>query len=482
VFYSLKETIQALHKKQVSSVELTQYFLKRIADHTHLNAFISINESALDEAKAADKKIQEGKTSNLTGIPLAHKDLFCTQKLPTSCGSKMLANFQSPYPATLVKQFETAGTVLLGKTNMDEFAMGASNQNSYFGPVKNPWNTSFVSGGSSGGSAAAVSAGLASFATGSDTGGSIRQPAAFCGISGLKPTYGLVSRFGMVAYASSLDQAGPMAQSAEDLALILEVMAGPDPKDSTCLSKTIPKYSQQLNQSIKKIRIGLPSYFFQAEVDSEIQEAIKKALQILEQEGAEIIPISLSLQPFWVPCYYLLACAEASSNLARYDGIRFGYRSNIQKDVAELIIASRTEGFGEEVKKRILTGTYVLSSGYYDAYYLKALKTRRLIQQELLENLKNIDCILSPTTPTCAFELGKNRADPMQEYLADVFTVAANLAGLPALSIPVGFSKGLPIGMQLIGKHFSESRLLQIAHQYQQLTKWHTEKPTEGAL
>lgn len=477
--YSLKELSQGLSRRDFSSVELTQHFLDRIAQHKTLNAFININEQeALQSAAKADKLRSEGKAKLLTGIPIAHKDLFCTLTLPTTCGSKMLANFHSPYEATIVKRFAEQGTVLVGKTNMDEFAMGSSNENSYFGPVKNPWNTSYVPGGSSGGSAAAVAAELIPFATGSDTGGSIRQPAAFCGISGIKPTYGLVSRFGMVAYASSLDQAGPIARSAEDLAIVLQIMAGFDPHDSTSVNQSIPDYSANLSKPIKGLKIGLPSCFFQKEIDISIQQGIREAVKTFQQEGAEIVELDLALQPLWVPCYYVIACAEASSNLSRYDGIRFGHRSKKANTLHELIINSRSEGFGDEVKRRILTGTHVLSSGYFDAYYLQALKIRRLIQMELQQTLKKVDLILGPTTPTCAFKLGEKLGDPIQNYLADVFTVAVNLAGLPAISIPAGFSKGLPIGMQLIGNYFNEAQLLNAAHHYQQCTNWHQARPT----
>ncbi|KTC86497.1 Asp-tRNA(Asn)/Glu-tRNA(Gln) amidotransferase subunit GatA [Legionella brunensis] len=477
--YSLKELSHGLRRGEFSSTELTKHFLSRIEQHKSLNAFISINEKdALNFAATADKLLREGQITPLTGIPMAHKDLFCTLKLPTTCGSKMLANFQSPYQATIVKRFAEHGVVVVGKTNMDEFAMGSSNENSYFGPVRNPWDSTRVPGGSSGGSAAAVAAGLVPFATGSDTGGSIRQPAAFCGISGIKPTYGLVSRFGMVAFASSLDQAGPMARSVEDLALILQAMAGFDSHDSTSVNQAIPNYSLTLSDSIKGLKIGLPSCFFQKEVDASIQQAILDAVKIYQQEGAEIIELDLPLQPLWVPCYYVIACAEASSNLSRYDGIRFGHRSSKAGTLHELIVNSRSEGFGAEVKRRILTGTHVLSSGYFDAYYLQALKIRRLIQVEIQSTLNQVDVILGPTTPTCAFKLGEKVDDPIQNYLADVFTVAVNLAGLPALSIPVGFNEGLPIGMQLIGNYFNEAKLLNIAHHYQQCTNWHQARPT----
>ncbi|MDI9819290.1 MULTISPECIES: Asp-tRNA(Asn)/Glu-tRNA(Gln) amidotransferase subunit GatA [unclassified Legionella] len=475
----LKELAQALRRGDFSSVELTRHYLNRIQQYQLLNAFISIDEEqALKAAAIADKLLKQGQAKPLTGIPMAHKDIFCTYKLPTTCGSKMLANFQSPYQATIVSKLQEQAVVMLGKTNMDEFAMGSANENSYFGPVKNPWNTERVAGGSSGGSAAAVAAALVPFATGSDTGGSIRQPAAFCGISGIKPTYGLISRYGMVAFASSLDQAGPMAHSAEELALILQAMAGFDPSDSTSVNQVIPDYSANLNRSIKGMRIGLPSCFFQKEVATDIQQAIHQAVKIFQQEGAEIITVDLPLQPLWVACYYVIACAEASSNLSRYDGIRYGHRSSRGGTLSELITHSRSEGFGTEVKRRILTGTHVLSSGYFDDYYLQALKIRRLIQKEMQETLSKIDIILGPTTPTCAFKSGEKQTDPVKNYLADIFTVAANLAGLPAMSIPAGFSQGLPIGIQLIGNYFNEARLLNVAHHYQQCTDWHQARPT----
>ncbi|KTD08095.1 Asp-tRNA(Asn)/Glu-tRNA(Gln) amidotransferase subunit GatA [Legionella jamestowniensis] len=477
--YSLKELSYGLQHGHFSSVELTQYFLRRIEQNKLLNAFITVSEeNAFNTASQADKLLHAGQGRSLTGIPMAHKDLFCTLKFPTTCGSKMLASFQSPYQATIVSRLEKEGVVVVGKTNMDEFAMGSANENSYSGPVRNPWDTNRVPGGSSGGSAAAVAAGLIPFATGSDTGGSIRQPAAFCGISGIKPTYGLISRFGMVAFASSLDQAGPMARSAEDLAIILQAMAGFDSKDSTSVHQPLTDYLLSLSYPLEGLKIGLPSCFFQKEVDMAVQEAIHAAVKIFQQQGAEIIELDLPLQPLWVPCYYVIACAEASSNLSRYDGIRFGHRSARAASVRELIINSRNEGFGEEVKRRILTGTHVLSSGYFDAYYLQALKIRRLIQLELQDALQQVDIILGPTTPTCAFKIGEKINDPIQNYLADVFTVAANLAGLPALSIPAGFSEGLPIGMQLIGNYFDEAKLLNIAHYYQQRTDWHQARPT----
>jgi aspartyl-tRNA(Asn)/glutamyl-tRNA(Gln) amidotransferase subunit A len=479
--YSLLQLSELLTNKKCSSTELTQHYLQKIQENSDLNAFISIDEEyVLEQAKHADLLIKQGKSKQLTGIPMALKDLFCTTQMNTTCGSKMLADFQSPYDATISSRLKEQGSILLGKTNMDEFAMGSANENSSFGPVKNPWDKSRVPGGSSGGSAAAVSAGLIPFAIGSDTGGSIRQPAAFCGVSGIKPTYGLVSRYGMVAYASSLDQAGPMARSAEDLGIILEVLSGFDPKDSTSVETVIPSYSQELKKPLGTLKIGLPSCFFQPQVEDGIQKAILAAVEVFKDLGAEIIEFDLQLQPLWVPCYYVIACAEASSNLARYDGLRFGHRSTKDSSLVELITQSRTEGFGLEVQRRILTGTHVLSAGYFDAYYLQAQKIRRLIQEELLGHLGRVDAIIGPTTPTCAFKLGEKQIDPVQNYLADVFTVAANLAGLPALSIPAGLSNDLPVGLQIMGKHFSESTLLRLAHHYQLNTNWHLAKPTLG--
>lgn len=475
---SLLQLSQALHQGEITSLALTQQYLNRIEQHSHLNAFISLNtEEALKMAEKADELLKKGHGTLLTGIPMAVKDLFCTKTLKTTCASKMLANFQSPYEATVVSKLLAHNSILLGKTNMDEFAMGSANENSYFGPVKNPWNQEKVPGGSSGGSAAAVAAELVPFALGSDTGGSIRQPAAFCGISGIKPTYGLISRYGMVAFASSLDQAGPMAKSVEDLAVVLQVLAGNDPHDSTSLTYPVPDYLSEMNKPLNKPKIGLPACFFQPEVDQGIQDTILAAATKFKDElDAEIIEIDLKLQPLWVPCYYVIACAEASSNLSRYDGLRFGHRSTKKSSLIELITASRSEGFGAEVQRRILTGTHVLSAGYFDAYYLQAQKIRRMIQEELISNLNKVDFILGPTTPSTAFNLGRQVADPVERYLADVFTVAANLSGLPALSIPAGFIEGLPVGLQLMGKHFKESQLLQLAHHYQQNTDWHLKR------
>ncbi len=480
---SLAQLIKALQHKQISSVELTSYYLERIKKHASINAFITVDEeNALVQAKKADRSIKNGTHALLTGIPLAHKDNFCTRRLTTTCGSRMLANFKSPFDATIVQKLEQQGAIMLGKTNMDEFAMGASNESSYFGCVKNPHQVDCVPGGSSGGSAAAVAAGLAAFTTGSDTGGSIRQPASFCGVSGIKPTYGLVSRLGMVAFASSLDQAGPLARSAEDLALILSAMAGFDCKDSTSVQKKIPDYTCALTTPIKNLRIGLPRCFMDHTVDASVRNAITAALQEFTDSGAEIIPLDLNLHSYWVACYYVIACAEASSNLSRYDGLRFGYRDNEARTLKDTIIRSRETGFGAEVKRRILTGTYVLSSGYYDAYYLQALKIRRLISEELQRAFKSVDILLGPTAPTPAFSLNRPLDNASESYLADLFTVGANLAGLPAVSIPAGFKDTRPIGMQLMANHFQESLLLNTAHHFQQRTTWHLTKPTGFSL
>lgn len=478
---SLSALSNALQQKKISSKELTEHYLARIHQNRDLNTFISIDEEgALASAAIADKQLAKGAALPLAGIPLAHKDVFCTTGLPTTCGSKMLANYQSPYAATIVERLASQGTVLIGKTNMDEFAMGSSNENSYFGPVKNPWQFTQVPGGSSGGSAAAVAARLVPFATGSDTGGSVRQPAAFCGISGLKPTYGLISRWGMVAYASSLDQAGPFAPGAADLAMILQAMAGFDEKDATSVQRPLPDFSQGLNESIDGLRIGLPRCFFQEGLDKTIEAALQTAIGLFEQAGATIIELDLNLHHYWLPCYYVIACAEASSNLARFDGIRFGHRSNKTDSVQSMIQHSRSEGFGIEVQRRILAGSQLLSSGYFEDYYVQAQKIRRLIQQDWLSALNQVDIILGPTTPSCAFKIGIPMTDPTEIYLADIFTVSANLTGLPALSIPIGFNQQhLPIGMQLMGPHFSETKLLNVAHYYQQITDWHQRLPQE---
>lgn len=459
----------------MSSVELTKLFLKRIHEHQQkLNCFITITEeTALAAAKEADQLIAKGQSGPITGIPIAHKDIFCTDGIKTSCGSKILGNFIAPYDATVVQKLKEAGTVLLGKTNMDEFAMGSSNETSFYGPVKNPWDVTRVPGGSSGGSAAAVAACLAPAATGTDTGGSIRQPASLCGITGLKPTYGRVSRFGMIAFASSLDQGGIFAKTAEDCAYLLTEMAGFDEKDSTSVDQVVPQYTQTLNNSLKGLRIGLPKEYFTEHLSVDVGNALTAAIKEYEKLGATVKEISLPHTSLSVPVYYVIAPAECSSNLARYDGVRFGYRCKEPKDLLDLYERSRSEGFGSEVKRRIMVGTYVLSAGYYDAYYLQAQKARRLIRDDFTNVFKEVDIVLSPTTPSPAFKIGEKTSDPIAMYLSDIYTIAANLAGLPGLSLPVGLVNGLPIGMQLIGNLFNESLLLNVAHQYQRNTEWH---------
>lgn len=476
---TIAELSAALAAGEFSAVELTQALLDRIgALNPALNAFITVTaEQALAQAREADAKRAAGEAGPLTGIPIAHKDLFCTAGVRTSCGSKMLDNFISPYDATVVEKLAAAGTVMLGKTNMDEFAMGSSNETSFYGPVKNPWNLDTVSGGSSGGSAAAVAAGLVPGATGTDTGGSIRQPAALCGVSGLKPTYGRVSRFGLIAYASSLDQAGPMARTAEDLALLLNAMAGFDPRDSTSVERQVPDYTETLAASIKGLKIGLPKEYFGEGLDGEVGKAIEAAIEEYRRLGAEFTEVSLPNSKLAVPVYYVIGPAEASSNLSRFDGVRFGYRCENPRDLEDMYKRSRGEGFGEEVKRRILIGTYALSAGYYDAYYLKAQQVRRLIREDFVKAFEQVDMLLGPTSPTVAFRLGERRDDPVQMYLSDVYTIAANLAGLPALSIPAGFAHGLPVGLQLIGRDFDEARLLNAAHKFQQATDWHAARP-----
>lgn len=478
--YSIKEINQHLANRSFSAIELCQYYLQRIeAYNSELNCFISINsEQALAQARAADLRFQNDTATLMTGIPFAHKDLFCTKGIKTSCASKMLDNFISPYNATLVQNMENLGLVTLGKTNMDEFAMGSSNENSYYGAVKNPWNINYVPGGSSGGSAAAVAARLCVAATGTDTGGSIRQPAAFCGLTGIKPTYGTISRFGMVAFASSLDQAGPMAKSAEDAAYLLDHMMAHDPNDSTSVSHPNPIVSKELNKSLNGLKIGLPREYFTSDLNPQIADLLHKTAKTLEQLGASLVDISLEHTKLAVPCYYIIAPAEASSNLSRYDGIRFGHRSQNAENLHELYCNTRAEGFGDEVKRRIMLGTYALSSGYYDAYYVKAQKIRRMIKEDFDSAFKEVDVILSPTAPSTAFELNSDKnQDPVQMYLNDLYTIAVNLAGLPALSMPCGFINQLPVGAQLIGPHFSESTLLNVAHRYQQVTEFHQMMP-----
>lgn len=476
---TLTELSIALKNKKISSRELTEHFLTRIKKYDpELNSFITVTaEQALQQADRADEQYSKATAGPLTGIPIAHKDIFCTDGIKTSCASKMLDNFIAPYDATIVTAFKQAGAVLLGKTNMDEFAMGSSNETSFYGCVKNPWDMSRVPGGSSGGSSAAVAARLTPAATGTDTGGSIRQPAALCNITGLKPTYGRVSRYGLIAFASSLDQAGPMTQTAADAALMMNVMAGFDKKDSTSMHKPVPDYTNSLNDSLEGAKIGLPKEYFSADLDPKIADCIEKAIKLYESLGASIHTVSLPNCNLVIPLYYIIASAECSSNLARYDGVRYGYRCENPHDLRDLYERTRAEGFGDEVKRRILMGCYVLSAGYYDAYYIKAQKIRALMIQDFKQAFEKVDILLGPTAPSTAFKLGEKTKDPVSMYLSDIYTIAVNLAGLPAISIPAGFSDGLPVGMQLISQHFTESKLLNVAHRYQQVTDWHKKLP-----
>lgn len=476
---TLKQLSDALQKGEFTSVELTRHYLDRIQAHNgDLNAFITVTEEqALAQAEAADKKRQAGDAGPLTGIPVAHKDIFCTQGVRTSCASLMLDKFVSPYDATVVENIADAGMVMLGKTNMDEFAMGSSNETSYYGPVQNPWARDRVPGGSSGGSAAAVAARLTPIATGTDTGGSIRQPASLCNLTGLKPTYGRVSRYGMIAFASSLDQAGPMAASAEDAAMLLNAMAGFDERDSTSVERDVPDYTATLDDSLDGLTIGLPREFFGEGLDSGVAATVEAAIKEYEKLGATVKEISLPNTKLAVPTYYVVAPAECSSNLSRMDGVRFGHRCEDPEDLLDLYQRSRGEGFGDEVKRRIMVGTYALSAGYYDAYYLKAQQCRRLIRDDFQRALEEVDVIMGPTAPTTAFKLGDKADDPVSMYLADIYTISTNLAGLPGVSIPAGFADGLPAGLQIIGNYFDEARLLNVAHQYQQATDWHQQIP-----
>jgi aspartyl-tRNA(Asn)/glutamyl-tRNA(Gln) amidotransferase subunit A len=477
---SLKSLSALLSEKKISSVELASQYLDRIERlNLRLNAFITVDrEKTLAEAKSSDSRMAAGETGALLGVPIAHKDIFCTDGWPTTCGSNMLANFVAPYDATVIGKFKQAGMVSLGKTNMDEFAMGSSNETSFFGAVKNPWDENAVPGGSSGGSAAAVAAGLAPAATGTDTGGSIRQPASLCGISGLKPTYGICSRYGMIAFASSLDQAGPMAPSAEDCALLMNVMAGFDERDSTSLERDKEDYTRDLDKPLSGLKIGLPKEFFAEGLSTEVAEKIEAAIAEYKKLGAQTVEVSLPNMGLSVPVYYVLAPAEASSNLSRFDGVRYGYRTSEYRDLLDMYEKTRAEGFGAEVKRRIMIGTYVLSHGYYDAYYLQAQKIRRLIAQDFANGFRQCDVILGPTAPTPAFNSGEKASDPVAMYLSDIYTIAVNLAGLPGMSIPCGFSaNGRPIGLQLIGNLFSEAKLLNVAHQYQLNTDWHGRMP-----
>jgi aspartyl-tRNA(Asn)/glutamyl-tRNA(Gln) amidotransferase subunit A len=476
---TLVELSKGLEAGDFSSEEITRDYLDRISSSNEfLNSVITVTaEQALTDARAADTRRKRGDAGPLSGLPLVHKDIFCTAGIRTSCGSRMLDNFVPPYDATVISKLKIAGAVMLGKTNMDEFAMGSSNESSYYGPARNPWDTERVPGGSSGGSAAAVAAGLAPAATGTDTGGSIRQPAALCGISGLKPTYGRVSRLGMVAFASSLDQGGPLAQTAADCALLLSVMAGFDPADSTSAQRDTEDYSAGLDAEVKGLRIGIPREYFSDGLDDGIATTVQSALRELEQCGAELIDISLPHTHLAVPAYYVIAPAEASTNLSRFDGVRYGHRCENPQDLHDLYTRTREEGFGDEVKRRILVGTYALSAGYYDAYYRKAQQIRRLIQQDFVQAFEQVDVIMGPTTPHPAWKLGAKSKDPVAMYLEDIYTLSVNLAGLPAMSIPAGFTRELPVGLQLIGNYFAEAQLLGIAHQFQLLTDWHQRRP-----
>ena len=478
---TLSQLKRNLGAKNLSSREITESFLKRISEtNKSLNAFITITEDlAISQSVEADEIIANGKAKSLTGLPFAHKDLFCTDGILTTCASKMLSNFVPPYDATVVKRLKDAGIIMIGKTNMDEFAMGSSNETSYYGNVSNPWNLDLSPGGSSGGSAAAVAAGLAPAATGTDTGGSIRQPAALTGVTGIKPTYGRVSRYGMIAFASSLDQGGFFTKSSEDAALLLNEVAGLDEFDSTSSAEPVPDYTASINNSIKGIKIGLIKQHFEEGLDEANKKVLEEALKALESQGAEIIEIDMPNIGLSVPTYYVVASAECSSNLSRYDGIRFGHRAENFNDLTDFYSKTRGEGFGSEVKRRIMTGTYVLSAGYYDAYYLKAQKVRQLISEDFKNAFEKVNVIAGPTTPSPAFPLGAKMDDPIEMYLNDIFTIGANLAGLPAMSIPCGFVNNLPIGLQLIGKHFGEESILQCGHQYQQITDWHQQVPED---
>jgi len=485
---SLTDIAQALASRRISSVELTRIYLDRIARlDPQLNAFITVEpERSLAQARAADDRLARGETQALTAIPIAHKDIFCARDWLTTCGSKMLSNFVSPYDAAVISRFEQAGAVLLGKTNMDEFAMGSSTETSCHGPTANPWALDRVPGGSSGGSAAAVAARLAPAATGTDTGGSIRQPAALCNLSGMKPTYGVVSRYGMIAFASSLDQAGPLARSAADCAVLLNCMAGFDERDSTSLDRPREDFARELtaaaaSRPLAGVRIGLPQQFFGEGCSPDVMQLVEAAIAEYRQLGADTVPVSLPSMDLSVAAYYVIAPAEASSNLARFDGVRYGYRAPAYTDLTDMYCKSRAQGFGAEVKRRILVGTYVLSHGYYDAYYLQAQRIRRLIANDFAEAFRQCDVILGPTSPSTAFRLGERAADPVQMYLSDIYTIAVNLAGLPAISIPCGFADGLPAGLQLIGNYFTEARLLNVAHRYQQVTDWHRQRPAGHA-
>ena len=478
---SLKELSEGLKQKKFSSVELTEFFLNRVDLHnSSINAFITTDkEKSLAMAKRSDEIIKEGNQDYLTGIPIAQKDIFCAEGWKTSCGSKMLDNFIAPYDSTVISKFNAAGAVNLGKTNMDEFAMGSSNETSFYGNVKNPWDKKTVPGGSSGGSAAAVAGMLAPAATATDTGGSIRQPASLCGLTGLKPTYGLVSRYGMIAFASSLDQAGPMCHTAEDCAAMMNVMSGHDPKDSTSIQREKENYLTGINNPIKGLKIGVPKEFFSEGLVPQVEKIIEQGIGEYKKLGAEIVEISLPNNHLSIPVYYVIAPAEASSNLSRYDGVRYGYRTKEYDDLMDMYCKTREEGFGDEVKRRIMIGTYVLSAGYYDAYYLKAQKIRRLISEDFKKAFEKCDVILGPSAPSVAFPIGDKKEDPLKMYMQDVYTISTNLAGLPGLSMPGGLMNNLPVGIQLIGNYFSEAKLLNIAHIFQTKTNWHNLTPEE---
>jgi aspartyl-tRNA(Asn)/glutamyl-tRNA(Gln) amidotransferase subunit A len=483
---TLKELSGMLQARQISATELATLYLDRIR-HSDLNAFIDVNDAlTLQQAAEADQRIAKNDMTPLTGIPIAHKDIFVTRGWRSTAGSRMLANYVSPFDATVVEQFHQAGMVTLGKLNCDEFAMGSSNENSHFGPVKNPWDRKAIPGGSSGGSAAAIAARLAPAATATDTGGSIRQPASLCGVTGIKPTYGRVSRFGMIAFASSLDQAGPMAKTAEDCAMLLGAMAGFDPRDSTSLERgkggDREDYARDLNNSLQGLKIGIPREYFGTGLASDVEQAVRAALREYEKLGATLVDISLPKTELSIPVYYVIAPAEASSNLSRFDGVRYGHRAKEYKDLADMYRKSRAEGFGEEVKRRILVGAYVLSHGYYDAYYLQAQKIRRLIAQDFQQAFTQCDVIMGPVSPTVAWDLGDKADDPVANYLADIYTLSTSLAGLPGMSIPCGFGQGdknarRPVGLQIIGNYFNEAKLLNVAHQYQRVTDWHARAP-----
>ncbi|MBE19589.1 MAG: Asp-tRNA(Asn)/Glu-tRNA(Gln) amidotransferase GatCAB subunit A [Gammaproteobacteria bacterium] len=480
---SIKEKLEGLKSGSFSSLEITNSYLERIKSlDNKINSFITLTESeAIESAKESDKRYKNKENLPLDGIPIAHKDIFCTKGVLTTCGSKMLENFLSPYSSTVTRKFEESGSIVLGKTNMDEFAMGSSNETSFFGPVMNPWKLNHVPGGSSGGSAACVSAGFASGATATDTGGSIRQPAALCGLTGIKPTYGRVSRYGMIAFASSLDQAGVLTKNAEDAAYMLSIMSGHDSKDSTSLNVEVPDYTKEIKQDIKGMKIGLPKQFFSMSLPSYVEKSIEESLKVFKKLGVEIKDIDLPHIDLSLPVYYVIAPAECSANLSRYDGVKFGFRCEDPKNLEDLYMRTREEGFGSEVKRRILIGTYALSAGYYDAYYLKAQKCRRLIAEDFKKAFKDVDLILSPTAPDTAFSLGEKSTDPVEMYKQDIFTIPANLAGLPGISIPCGINDGLPLGLQLVSNNIEESKLLRASHQFQLNTDWHLAWPEMGS-